>query len=79
MTDKRKTVFKYTCPKCGGENTMSRGRQIFCKDCGEFTEKETAKIGNLNVASNGQNMEINVVTNEEIKTKEDLVASARLI
>lgn len=65
------------CPKCGSTNTVSRGKQIECKE-GKghrfITVEQDPKVEDSVVMSvNGETAEVSAVTGKEIKNERDAI------
>jgi hypothetical protein len=60
------------CRTCGSDDLVSRGRNVQCKTCGDYTRKDKASVlRKLN--SDGTTVQIAVMTERRIKTLTDLI------
>lgn len=72
MKKKKGSASDIICRTCGSDNVVSRGRQIQCRVCGDYTNKSlTRKVSQF--SSDGDTAEVSVMTEKRIKTLADLV------
>lgn len=64
------------CPKCNSSNTIKRGREIKCKDCGKFSaipvDLETSEI-----VSEKDSLRI-ICTSKRLKTEQDVISEFKI-